>query len=220
MNRENNRIYFCAKFSTSFSKCIIQCRWYLRILFNVATAFSTPVVLLSWLLATTIDSRVQCTFDAINQVGIIAGRTILDIDDRLRLLVDLLCECSLRHLGGHAGILDRLSTSVRHGLILDFFVFINSKVVVGHSLCMVVSLSGSCATTVSSCSSITSLGPYSAGHKHLSLLTTIGSWLALSRFLLRSSLLHGLLNLFPVSVHFSTFIIVFITLYLILKQKK
>merc|ERR1712051_223421 len=154
-------------------RCLIQQNPLIIVVMNEHTS-STSVVLFSWLFATAINSRVQCAFDAINQVGIIAGSSIFDLDDRAGLLVDLLSEGRLSHLGGHARSFNSLSTSVRHSLILDFFVLIHAKVVISYGARMVLNiwllLSGGCATTststVGSWTSISSLGPDSTGHKH------------------------------------------------------
>ena len=65
---------------------------------------SAPGIIL--LLSSAIDSSIQGSLNAVNQVGIISGTSVLDVHDGARLLVDLLGKVCLGHLCSQASVLN------------------------------------------------------------------------------------------------------------------
>ena len=79
------------------------------------TGTSSATILAALLLvacSATIDLNVEGTLDAIDKVGVVPGRSILNVHDIRSLLVHLLGELCLRQVGLRAPGLDGLGTNV------------------------------------------------------------------------------------------------------------
>ena len=154
------------------------------------------------LLSAAVDFGIEGPFNAVNQVSIISRGSVLDFDDRARLLVDFLGEVSLGHLRSHARVLDRLGADVRNHLELDLLVqAIIAKIVVRHVARVVVDflLLGRGRRWPAVSAAWLSDG---AGNEDvLTLLATELLWLVGPTSLLGLRLLVWLLHFCPIAVH-------------------